>query len=129
MKTYEDAYATAKDERPFSNGTEGYAWTETWCDTCVHDREGRAGTGSGCPLLCVAILGRTPVEWTENEPRYQLGNTYTCSEYVEDDDDDGDDPQPQPEPGPPPTCEGQLDLIDAYLDTAIDELSKAPVMS
>ena len=23
--------------RPFSNGTEGSAWTSAWCDYCVHD--------------------------------------------------------------------------------------------
>lgn len=150
MRTYDEIISTAKDEAPFSNGTEGYAWTGTWCDTCIYDRSARDeeqyppdpvnGGLLGCPLLGAALIGMTPTEWTEQpwrqitgrpegETAPCLGEKFTCSEYFRDPDIDGDDgpedpPNNPPPPEPPPIeVDGQLDLIDAYLDTAIAELT------
>lgn len=148
MRSYDEALAAAKDKPAFSNGSEGHAWTDRWCDTCVHDRSARVDSVKpdprnngllGCALLGVAIMGQTPAEWTEQpwkqiagrpegETAPELGGKYVCSEYEEDRHDEGDD-DPEPEPEPPPVVEGQLDLIDAYLDTAIAELTPAGEVS
>lgn len=142
MRSYAEAEAASKDEPAFSNGSEGHSWTDRWCDTCVHDRSARIDEVKpdprnngllGCALLAVAIMGRTPEEWTEQpwqqipgrpegQTAPELGGKYVCSEYEEDRHDEGDD-DPEPDPEPPPVVEGQLDLIDAYLDTAIGELT------
>lgn len=146
MRSYDEAWAAARDRRAFSNGTEGYAWTGEWCDTCVRDRGTRLDAGhpdydeTGCPLLMVALLGRTPVEWVEQpweqvkgEPEGVvapvLGGTYECSEYLRDpdtdDDDDqggGGDPDPDPDPGPPPVIEGQTDLFEQFFDQWVDQV-------
>jgi hypothetical protein len=133
MKTYDEALNAAADKPAFSNGTEGHAWTGRWCDRCIHDRSARVDSVKpdprnngllGCALLAVAIMGKTPAEWAENEPKFQLGNTYTCSEFEEDRPGGGEPKRP---PTPRPECDGQLDIVDAYLDTAISELTPKPV--
>jgi hypothetical protein len=133
MRTDEQIDADAREGSPFSNGTEGFAWMGNWCDECVHNDE---ETELWCPILSVALLGKTPKEWVE-QPWEQvvgrpagelapvLGGTYECTEFQQRRDPGDDDPEP--EPTPPPVCDGQPDLIDAYLDTALGELSKAPV--
>ncbi|HEX2551560.1 MAG TPA: hypothetical protein VHK64_08195, partial [Nocardioidaceae bacterium] len=132
MRTEEQIQADARDGSPFSNGTEGYAWMENWCGECVHNDE---ETETYCPILSVALLGQTPAEWVE-QPWQQiagrpegelaptLGGQYVCTEFERRRDDDGDDPGPEPEP--PPVCDGQLDIVDAYLPVALAELSTAP---
>lgn len=156
MRSYQEIQDAAKDKPAFSNGTEGYAWTGTWCDTCIYDRSARDeekyppdpanGGLLGCPILAVAILGQTPEEWSEQpwrqirgrpegETAPALGEKFTCSEYFRDpdiDEDDGPDNPPHnpPPPEPPPIeVDGQLDLIDAYLDTALAELTPRMVPS
>jgi hypothetical protein len=118
MRTYEEAFAAARDEPAFSNGTEGYAWQGQWCDRCVHDASVRNGDGSGCPLVMVALMGRTPSEWLE-QPWQQvvgrpagvlapsLGDTYHCVEFRNE-----DDPGPGYEPVEPVSPD-QLELFDA----------------
>jgi hypothetical protein len=124
VRTEAEIQADAKDRRPFSNGTEGYAWMDNWCYRCVHNDEERE---IWCPLLTVALLGKTPAEWIDQTADgHRLGDTYRCTEFEERRDDDGPGDDPEPEPEPTPVDENQLDLIDAYLDTAIDQLSKAP---
>lgn len=134
MRTEAEIQADAKDQRPFSNGTEGYTWMAYWCDECTKNDEGRE---LWCPLLTVALLGKTPAEWIEQpwqqikgrpegETAPSLSDKFHCTEFEQRRDDGGDDSGPEPDPGPPPVCEGQLDLVDAYLDTAIDELSNTP---
>lgn len=124
MRTEEEIQADAKDRRPFSNGTEGYAWMDNWCYRCMKNDE---ETELWCPLLTVALLGKTPVEWIDQTADgHRLGDTYRCIEFEERPDDGRGDDEPEPNPGPPPVDENQLDLIDAYLDTAIGELSTAP---
>ncbi|WP_304452873.1 hypothetical protein [Nocardiopsis sp. YSL2] len=85
LPTYDDAFARARDQVPFSNGTEGLDWEARWCATCVHDVDGQAMTGPGCPLLMVALSRRTPAEWTEG-PRdesghYSIRDQYRCGNY------------------------------------------------
>jgi hypothetical protein len=134
MRSYEEAMAASKDEPAFSNGTEGYAWMANWCDECVNNDE---ETELWCPLLTVALLQRTPVEWVEQpwgqvkgapegETAPRLGDTYHCTEFRQRP-EPGDEDDPEPEPEPPPVCDGQLDLIDAYLETALAELTPKSV--
>lgn len=42
--------------RPFSNGTEGTAWTSTWCDYCAHDHGIHADTVPGCDLVLNSMI-------------------------------------------------------------------------
>lgn len=136
MRPEAEITASAREGSPFSNGTEGYAWMAEWCDECVHNDE---ETEKWCPILTVALLGKTPAEWVEQpwkqikgrpegETAPVLGGKYECTEFQQrpDPGDEDDDPPP---PEPVPDCDGQLDLIDAYLPTALAELQKAPVPS
>lgn len=106
---YDDAWNRARDEEPFSNGTEGHAWESNWCGRCLRDAPFRnTGVGSGCPLLRVALSGRTPAEWMEQpwrqikgrpegETAPALGDTYHCIEFRAPG-SGGDEPHPRPEP-------------------------------
>lgn len=86
MPSYDDALARSAERSPFSNGTEGEAWTHGWCSRpgarCVHDEQYGAGPEkTACPLLDVALFeNRTPAEWGEQTSA--LGREmYTCSRY------------------------------------------------
>jgi hypothetical protein len=132
MRAYDEALAASTDRSPFANGTEGYSWQANWCDRCIHDKSARSddvqpdprnGGLVGCALLAVAIMDRTPAEWIDQtEHGHRLGDTYHCTEFRDEDDPGAADSLP-----PGSQVDGQLDIIDAYLDTAIGELSKAPV--
>jgi hypothetical protein len=72
---------------PFSNSTDGDAWTEYWCDGCVHDKGARTGEDpSGCPLRLIALVGETPAEWKEKDPASMV-NRYECTRFVQDPDE------------------------------------------
>lgn len=114
MRTYGEAEAAAREGSPFSNGTEGYASTSQWCDRCVHDQSVRRDDVKpdprnngllGCALLGVALMGKTPSEWMEQD-RFSLGDQYHCIEFR-----DEDDPGPGYGPQPDPPLPGQLDLF------------------
>jgi hypothetical protein len=75
MRTYDEALQVARDRAPFANGTEGEAWMGNYCHQCRHD-----DGADGCPLLFVALMGSTPLEWTPNRPD-SLGHQYTCTEF------------------------------------------------
>lgn len=77
----EHAYAAARPGAPFSNGTEGEAWMDQWCNHCLHDQAPPEDSG-GCPLLLVALLGNTPAEWVPDRP-LSLGHQYRCTAYQE----------------------------------------------
>jgi hypothetical protein len=133
VRTEEEIRADARPGRAFSNSSEYEIWAARYCHECVNDD---AETETWCPILGVALLHPvTPREWVSGTVTTQYGSyeaVESCTEFVQrpewpGDDDPGDGPDP--EPGPPPVVEGQLDLIDAYLDTAIGELQKAPVRS
>lgn len=132
MRTYGEVWEDAKDERPFSNGTEGYAWTDNWCGTCVHE----AGDNE-CPLLGVALMGRTPIEWIEQpwgQVRGQpegvlapsLGDTYHCIMHREEGDDGG-----EPEPIPDPPDQGLLLPREPYegVRMYVDVVSEVDLVS
>lgn len=112
MRTYAEAYAAARDGRPFSNGTEGYGWMDAWCSDCIHDRGTRDGTDeTGCPLVMVALMAKTPSEWLDGprdeHGRYGITDQYHCVEYR-----DENDPGPGYEPVDPVSPD-QLELFDA----------------
>lgn len=66
--------ARSRDERPFANGFEGESWMNLWCWDCQVDED-------ECPLIGVAMLGRTPAAWALRDPAGL--NRYTCNEYQE----------------------------------------------
>lgn len=103
LPTYEEAYARARDGSPFSNGTEGYGWMESNCGICVHDKPARNDDpGNGCPLVMVALLGRTPAEWLDGprdeQGRYTIEGQYSCVMFRDEDDPGPDEPAPIPDP-------------------------------
>jgi hypothetical protein len=108
-------YAEAIDEPPFSNADEGYGWTANWCDRCIHDKDQRGDqiTGPGCPLLTVALMGRTPIQWLDQKriengkltAPYSRQDQYHCINFRDENDGPGGEPQPIPDPP------GQLTLL------------------
>jgi hypothetical protein len=72
LPSFDDAYAIAARAVPFSNGFEGDSWMAVWCERCAHY--------DYCPLIAVALVGRTPVQWTEVN-RASLDNRYRCAEF------------------------------------------------
>lgn len=103
LPTVDEALATARDRSPFSNGTEGYAWMANWCGRCVHDAPTRRDDwANGCPLLIVAITGKTPIEWLDGprdeHGRYGLGDQYHCVMFRDEDNPGPDEPTPIPDP-------------------------------
>ena len=115
MRSYDEIYESATDQPPFSNGTEGYAWQENWCwapcqqpDEVAWQRyeEGKRKTppksGTCCPLLLCALLGRTPIEWIDTwdgDGPYPLGDRWHCLEFRPP--GGGDDPFDGPTTRPP----------------------------
>lgn len=107
MRTYDEAYAAALPEPAFSNGTQGEIWMAGWCERCANDTPELVDRGKGCPLIMVALMGRTPSEWMA-QPN-ESPDQYHCAEFRDDDDpgQSGDLPDPSPE------IDGQLPLFDA----------------
>lgn len=99
---------TPRDVPPFSNSDEGYGWTASWCDRCLVDAPFRNGISpTGCPLLIIALTGRTPAEWIDG-PRdehgcYSIADQYHCVNFRA--------PGGGGEPRPKPTPRGQLELF------------------
>jgi len=75
MLSGEAEWERARPRTAFANGFEADSWMEHWCFRCAVDAE------ANCPLVMVAILGRTPAPWAEENPR-GLADRYTCSEFV-----------------------------------------------
>lgn len=85
---------------------------DDWCYRCTIDGPyQRDESPEGCPLILIALTGRTPAEWTETGTQ-----DYTCTEFVEDtggDPDTHEDSTAVPRfPQPPPVMPGQLGLFD-----------------
>lgn len=78
MRTYEEADAAARPGSPFSTSTEGEMWMERNCQRCANDTPAQVDRGEGCPLVLIALLGKTPAEWT----RTGL-SSYRCAEFVD----------------------------------------------
>lgn len=93
-----EVWDRSQDRTPFSNGTEGEAWMANWCGRCLVDAPFRNGLRGaiGCPLLAVALSGRTPAEWICNEP-LRLGAQYSCINFRAPG-GGGGEPRPKPTP-------------------------------
>lgn len=115
MRDYDAIYDDAKPGSPFSNGTSGEMWMSNWCYRCKVDAPfNRGETDQGCPLLLVAMVGRTPKEWTETGLQ-----DYHCSEFRPDDEGDGDDPLPPSVP----VCDGQTDMFGVFADQIVERVT------
>lgn len=114
MRSHDEIFDSARDGSPFSNGTSGEIWMADWCYRCKVDGPfQRDETMEGCPLLLVALIGKTPAEWTEQEEPQD----YHCSEFVPDD-EDGDGPEPGPHPVA--VIDGQVDMFEVFADQIAD---------
>jgi hypothetical protein len=58
---------------PFSNGFEGEAWMNLWCDDCANQYD--------CPLIMVAVMNRVPAAWELRDPAGL--NKYSCAEFAD----------------------------------------------
>lgn len=127
MRSQAEITADARPGSAFSNGSSWEIWQYNWCTRgrgCVNDEDGAGPAGTYCPLITVAMISDprvTPAEWVEGDGI----QNYTCTEFEEGRRGD-DGPDGEPLPAPQPQVDGQLDIVDVYLDTAIGELSKAP---
>lgn len=112
--------ANATDGSPFSNGTTGYDWMGRWCDVCKIDGPFQRGVADlGCPIVLVAMLGKTPAEWVETGVQ-----DYCCTEFIPDD-HGGDDGDPEPHPlFPPPVVEGQVDMFEVFAEQITENVSR-----
>lgn len=126
MRTYPEAMATSRDEPAFSNSSMWELWAPRWCYRCTKDSPEMVDRGAGCPLIMVALMGRTPVEWTAATERDRIFGNYQCSEFEE---RPADDEEPQPEPGPGPFVEEmpeQTDIFTFFAEEVVDGLTVQP---
>jgi hypothetical protein len=72
LLTFEAYEANATDTAPFPDGYSGEVWMTEHCDRCAHTVD--------CPLILLAVIGRTPHIWTErtNAP---LSHRWHCPEW------------------------------------------------
>lgn len=102
--------------RAFSNSTEWEIWAYGWCHKpCAKD------ANEDCPLLTVAVLGKTPAEWT----KVGLGD-YRCSEFEEAEQPEMPpvpvlDDEPDPLRRPDGEFVGQVDIFQALLGVGLAE--------
>lgn len=123
MRTYEQIDADAMPEAPFSNGTMGYGWMGQWCYQCKVDGPFQRNEADvGCPIILVALFGKTPKEWTD-----QGLQDYHCSEFVPDDEGGGDEGPKPPPPLPGDAYEGQVDMFEIFAEQVADDASLAGV--
>lgn len=94
-----------RNEPPFANSTEGFAWEANWCARCLRDAPWRNNLkgATGCPLLLTALTGRTPAEWLDGprdeHGRYGLADQYICVDFKPR--GGGRRAEPRPRPTPP----------------------------
>ena len=78
---YQEALDAAADGSPFSNSTEGEYWMEANCYRCAHDAAFQAGLSpEGCPLLLIAMTGKTPAQWERGDPG-DPAMRYSCAHF------------------------------------------------
>lgn len=90
------AFAEACARRPFSNGTEGEAWTSKWCNYCARDHDMHwnretqnyfGDPGEACQLILQTMLGSDST-WPEGwlpEPDdgdYYLPSRIVCTAFT-----------------------------------------------
>jgi hypothetical protein len=101
VRPYAELDRSARDKMPFSNSTEGEAWLGKWCERCANDQ-----TEDGCPLVLIALCGKTPREWEDTTipggPLPRLGDRYRCTEFRK---------ARRPKQEPPGEIPGQLPLF------------------
>jgi hypothetical protein len=106
--------ATPLDKMPFSNSTEGSAFTANWCDRCIHDKPARQDRyEDACGILLLALCSQTPGEWIE-QAWGESGppvDRYHCIEFR----DENEDPPPRTEPLPTPPGQGELLPVEPYV--------------
>lgn len=126
VRSYDDIMADAADEPPFSNGTMGYGWMGHWCYQCKVDGPfQRDEADEGCPIILVAMLQKTPKEWTD-----QGLQDYHCSEFVPDDEDGDEGPDgPPPPTGPAVPIEGQVDMFEVFADQIAEKATERELVS
>lgn len=108
MRSYDAAWADATDGMAISNNDMWEVWSARWCERCTQDPiDVDEQAANGCPLILVALNGRTPKEWTPAKPW-----GYTCSEFEERRDGE---PDPQPEPEPDPAQDSLDGLVELYV--------------
>lgn len=117
---YDRLYEEARDETPFSNSDQGCDWMARNCGHCIHDKSARQDTGGGCPLVLVALMGRTPAQWLCETEQQAIFADYRCIEFR--DENNGPGPEPQPIPDPP----GQLTLVPRAEFEGVRMLSAPP---
>jgi hypothetical protein len=120
MRDLDTIMSDARDGSPFSNSTSGEMWMGEWCYRCKVDAPfQRDEAPEGCPLILVALLDKTPAEWTETGIQ-----DYHCSEFDEDHGyggHDGEGPPVGPTwPQPVVEMEGQTDLFSVFADQITD---------
>lgn len=59
-----------------SNGTEGEAWMEAWCRTCIKD------VSEDCQILLEGLMGGEPEQWHRG-PMWSPQTVIYCTEYKE----------------------------------------------
>lgn len=121
MRTFEEAFADARQESAFSNGSMWDHWADRWCYRCTKDSVEMVERGEGCPLIMVALTGRTPLEWTAASEQDRIFGSYHCSEFVERRDDGDDRPV---EPPPHPVVDGQVDIFEVLTDQAVQQFQQ-----
>jgi hypothetical protein len=104
MRTHEEAMAAATDGTPFSNSTQWELWADRHCFGCKVD------TDESCPLVLVALSGKTPAEWTAPTEQQRLQSDYDCAEFIPAVDEKPAPAPPRP-PAPAKPLPGQLDLF------------------
>jgi hypothetical protein len=76
VRTLDEVEADSVRGPVFSDRAKLAAWIKAWCARCVHDASARDDSVkpdprnhglTGCPILAVAMLNRTPAEITAGE--------------------------------------------------------------
>lgn len=94
---YDASWDSSREGSPFSNNTEYEVWEVNWCDRCLRDAPYRRDISpTGCPLLVIALLGRTPAEWMEQPP--DSPDRYHCIEFKAPGGGGSGGPRPKPDP-------------------------------
>jgi len=82
------ALTDAMNSSPFSNGTEGHAWTNVWCRYCARDHAQHSPDGiGGCPIVLESMVHteRHPAEAWVPEPddgEFHLPSRMICMAFA-----------------------------------------------